>query len=81
MQELQTKLDVIEIRKQLGHDPVDTDEDQPEKPMMPMSIFGLSGPMSLPMSMNNIAQSTVKKAKMSNLTAINQVQELLQELV
>ena len=56
MQELQTKLDVIEIRKKLGQDPVDADEDQPEKPIMPMSIFGMSGPMSLPMSMNNIAQ-------------------------
>ena len=47
---------------------------------MPMNMFGMGGPLTLPLSMNNIAQDTVKNTKMRNLATINQMQDLLQEL-
>lgn len=52
----------------------------PKLPVMPMNMFGMGGPLTLPLSMNNIAQDTVKNTKMRNLATINQMQDLLQEL-
>ena len=45
-----------------------------------MNMFGMGGPLTLPMSMNNVAQNTVKNTKLKNLAAINQMQDLLQDL-
>ena len=79
MQEMKTKLDVMEIRQQLGQGP-GTASDVPKLPVLPMNMFGMGGPLTLPMSMNNVAQNTVKNTKLKNLAAINQMQDLLQEL-